>query len=95
MHKNNNLFLLHILGELEQTLQLMLLKLSAIEQKWLIRLLLKNMNLGVAHTNILDAYHCDANALYDVCQDLIKVIYFSNVFRINNISNKSFRFVEC
>lgn len=57
----------------------MLLKFSAIEQKWLIRLLLKNMNLGIAHTKILNTYHRDANELYDVCNDLIKVVYFSNL----------------
>lgn len=83
---SNNLFLLNLLGELEETLQLMLLKFSAIEQKWLIRLLLKSMNLGIAHTKILNIYHRDANELYDVCNDLIKVIYFLNIFRINYIS---------
>jgi len=58
----------------EQILQSMLLKVSAIEQKWLIRLLLKDMRLGLAHTKILKAYHDDANDLYDVCNDLRKVI---------------------
>jgi len=65
---------IYILGEVEQILQLMLLKLSANEQKWLIRLLLKDMRLGIAHTKILKAYHKDANDLYDVCNDLTKVI---------------------
>lgn len=59
---------------MEQILQSMLLKVSAIEQKWLIRLLLKDMRLGLAHTKILKAYHNDANDLYDVCNDLRKVI---------------------
>lgn len=63
------------LGEIEQTLQLMLLKFSATEQKWFIRLLLKEMHLGIAHTKILKTYHRDGNELYDVCNDLIKVIY--------------------
>lgn len=52
----------------------MLLKFSATEQKWFIRLLLKEMHLGIAHTKILNTYHRDANELYDVCNDLIKVI---------------------
>lgn len=65
---------LYCLGEVEQSLQLMLFKFSANEQKWLIRLLLKDMRLGIAHTKILNAYHCDANELYDVCNDLSKVI---------------------
>lgn len=64
----------YIIGEVEQILQSMLLKLSANEQKWLIRLLLKDMRLGIAHTKILKTYHDDANDLYDVCNDLIKVI---------------------
>lgn len=52
----------------------MLLKFSANEQKWLMRLLLKDMHLGIAHTKILNAYHRDANELFDVCNDLVKVI---------------------
>lgn len=61
---------------MEQILQSMLLKLSANEQKWLIRLLLKDMRLGIAHTKILKAYHDDANDLYDICNDLTKVIEY-------------------
>ncbi|XP_060868826.1 DNA ligase 4 isoform X1 [Metopolophium dirhodum] len=64
--------------EVEQILQSMLLKLSANEQKWLIRLLLKDMRLGIAHTKILKAYHDDANDLYDVCNDLTKVCKMLN-----------------
>jgi len=60
----------------EQILQSMLLKLSANEQKWWIRLLLKDMHLGIAHTKILKAYHNDANDLYDVSNDLTKVIQY-------------------
>lgn len=52
----------------------MLLKFSSNEQKWFIRLLLKDMHLGVAHKKILNAYHPDASQLYDVCNDLKKVI---------------------
>lgn len=65
-----------ILGEIEQILQSVLLKFSANEQKWFIRLLLKDMRLGVAHTKILSAYHRDANELYDVCNDLMKVMCY-------------------
>lgn len=49
--------------------------MSAIQQKWLIRLLLKDMRLGVAHKKILNVYHQDANDLYDVSNSLKKVIY--------------------
>ncbi|XP_022180301.1 DNA ligase 4 isoform X4 [Myzus persicae] len=64
--------------EVEHILQLMVLKLSANEQKWLIRLLLKDMRLGIAHTKILKAYHNDANDLYEVCNDLTKVCKMLN-----------------
>lgn len=74
------------LGDVEQTLQLMLLKLSAIEQKWLIRLLLKDMHLGIAHTKILKTYHPDAVELYDVCNDLTKVINNIMIFLKNPYS---------
>ncbi|XP_025209212.1 DNA ligase 4 isoform X1 [Melanaphis sacchari] len=64
--------------EVEQILQSALFKFSANEQKWLVRLLLKDMRLGIAHTKILKAYHCDANDLYDVCNDLTKVCKMLN-----------------
>lgn len=62
----------------------MLLKLSANEQKWLIRLLLKDMRLGIAHTKILKTYHPDAIELYDVCNDLTKVTNNIMIFLKNN-----------
>ncbi|VVC30005.1 Hypothetical protein CINCED_3A019636 [Cinara cedri] len=64
--------------EVEQILQLMLLKFSSNEQKWLIRLLLKDMHLGISHVKILNAYHPDAGQLYDVCNDLNKVCKMLN-----------------
>lgn len=63
-----------MLEDIEQILLSMLLKFSANEQKWLIRLLLKDMRLGVAQKKILSTYHRDANDLYDSCSSLIKVI---------------------
>ncbi|KAI5711052.1 hypothetical protein M8J76_010028 [Diaphorina citri] len=56
-------------GELQQ----MLTKMSALEQKWLIRILLKSPHMGLGGSHILDAFHPDASDLYDVCHNLEKV----------------------
>lgn len=49
-------------------------KMSAVEQKWLIRIILKNFRLsGAGRKPLLDAYHPDAQELYDVSNDLEKV----------------------
>lgn len=47
--------------------------MSAIEQKWLIRIILKDFKLGISQNPILDIYHPDAQELYNVTNDLEKV----------------------
>lgn len=46
---------------------------SANEQKWLIRILLKNNKLGLGKTSIFRAIHFDAEKLFDVCSSLKEV----------------------
>lgn len=46
---------------------------SALEQKWLIRMILKDMKLGVSKETVLQAFHRDAPELYNVTTDLNKV----------------------
>lgn len=55
----------------EQLLQPILGKMSALEQKWLIRIVLRNVKLvGLSEKTVLSMYHPDAKELYDVCNDL-------------------------
>ncbi|KAK0144697.1 DNA ligase 4 [Merluccius polli] len=46
---------------------------SALEQKWLIRMILKDMKLGISKETVLQAFHPDAGELYNVSADLDKV----------------------
>ncbi|CAM4489495.1 hypothetical protein PO909_015241 [Leuciscus waleckii] len=46
---------------------------SALEQKWLIRMILKDMKLGISKETILQVFHPDASELYNVTTDLNKV----------------------
>ncbi|XP_077370494.1 DNA ligase 4 [Festucalex cinctus] len=46
---------------------------SALEQKWLIRMILKDMKLGVSKETVLQVFHPDAAELYNVNTDLNKV----------------------
>nr|XP_032827721.1 DNA ligase 4 isoform X1 [Petromyzon marinus]XP_032827722.1 DNA ligase 4 isoform X1 [Petromyzon marinus] len=46
---------------------------SALEQKWLIRMVLKEMKMGLSQQSILDLFHADAADLYGVTVDLHKV----------------------
>lgn len=43
------------------------------EQKWLIRMILKDMKLGISKETILQVFHPDASELYNVTTDLNKV----------------------
>lgn len=51
----------------------MLRKMTAVEQKWLIRVLLKDMRLGIGQNTIFNAWHPDAKDYYDVTNSLEKV----------------------
>jgi DNA ligase-4 len=58
----------------ERILKPILMKLSALEQKWLIRVILRNVKLiGMSESAVLSTYHPDAKELYDVSNDLEKV----------------------
>lgn len=46
---------------------------SALEQKWLIRMILKDMKLGISKETVLQVFHPDASELYNVVTDLNKV----------------------
>ncbi|XP_054479774.1 DNA ligase 4 [Anoplopoma fimbria] len=46
---------------------------SALEQKWLIRMILKDMKLGISKETVLQVFHPDATELYNVNTDLNKV----------------------
>ncbi|XP_030210368.1 DNA ligase 4 [Gadus morhua] len=46
---------------------------SALELKWLIRMILKDMKLGISKETVLQAFHPDASELYNVSADLDKV----------------------
>lgn len=46
---------------------------SALEQKWLIRMILKDMKLGVSKETVLQVFHPDSPDLYNVSTDLNKV----------------------
>ncbi|ELW47449.1 DNA ligase 4 [Tupaia chinensis] len=46
---------------------------SALEQKWLIRMIVKDLKLGVSQQTIFSAFHNDAAELHNVTTDLEKV----------------------
>eukprot|EP00118_Oscarella_pearsei_P008725 m.46483 g.46483 ORF g.46483 m.46483 type:complete len:987 (+) comp33697_c0_seq3:313-3273(+) len=58
---------------MKKALMHLLRNLSAIEQKWLIRVILKEMKLGISENSILTAFHPDALDLHNVCSNLEKI----------------------
>lgn len=59
--------------DVEKSLLMMLRKMTATEQKWLIRVLLKDMKLGIGQGTIFNAWHPDAKDYFDVNNSLEKV----------------------
>ena len=61
--------------------------LSAIEQKWLIRMVMKELKMGLSQTSVLGVYHPDAEELYNVNNNLEKVRLTS--FNSRNLALRS------
>ncbi|XP_046858902.1 DNA ligase 4-like isoform X2 [Xenia sp. Carnegie-2017] len=60
-------------SEMRNALQSLLRNTSALEQKWLIRIILKELKGGISDKSVFDVFHPDAMELYNVCSSLSKV----------------------
>lgn len=58
---------------MKKALQLLLRNTSALEQKWLIRIILKEMKIGISENSFFSVFHADASDLFNVCSNLEKV----------------------
>lgn len=54
----------------------LLKNMSAVELKWLIRMILKELKVGLSQMSVLSMYHPDAEELYNVNNNLEKVRSF-------------------
>ena len=59
--------------EVRKNILHLLKNLSAMEQKWLIRMIVKELKVGLSQTSILSVYHPDAEELYNVNNSIEKV----------------------
>ncbi|KAI8919640.1 hypothetical protein BC831DRAFT_480987 [Entophlyctis helioformis] len=63
-----------VLAERVAIFEFFVANLTAEEQAWLVRVILKNVDIGVHETKILPLFHPDAYARYLVCMDLKAVV---------------------
>ncbi|KAG0027419.1 DNA ligase (ATP) [Podila clonocystis] len=47
---------------------------TSLENKWIIRIINKNLKIGMSESSVLPAYHQDALELFNVCSDLRKTV---------------------
>ena len=82
----------HDRATVKQTLQQMLLSTTAVEQKWIIRIIMKELKLGINENSILSLFHLDAVDLFSVCADLEKVCVdlINPSFRLNEAAIQLF-----
>lgn len=62
-----------LLGEKEQEIVNLFNKTNNEEQKWILRILLKELKLGISGEKILSLYHNDAVRLFYYRSSLLKV----------------------
>ncbi|NXV00450.1 DNLI4 ligase, partial [Cettia cetti] len=60
-------------GQLKKSLLQLITQSTALEQKWLIRMIIKDLKLGVSQQTIFSIFHPDAAELHNVTTDLEKV----------------------
>ena len=61
------------LAGVKKALLVMLRNMSAREQKWLIRMVLKDLKLGISQQSVFSVFHEDAEDLFNVKMSLEKV----------------------
>ena len=61
------------LSGVKKALLVMLRNMSAREQKWLIRMVLKDLKLGISQQSVFSVFHEDAEDLFNVKMSLEKV----------------------
>lgn len=54
--------------------------MSAIELKWLIRMIVKELKVGLSQTSVFNVYHPDAEEFYNVNNNLEKVYLTVSMF---------------
>ncbi|XP_021570421.1 DNA ligase 4 isoform X2 [Carlito syrichta] len=59
--------------QVKKSLLQLITQSSALEQKWLIRMIVKDLKLGVSQQTIFSVFHSDATELHNVTTDLEKV----------------------
>ncbi|XP_068735127.1 DNA ligase 4-like [Montipora capricornis] len=59
--------------DVKKALQFLLRNTSALEQKWLIRIIFKELKVGLSENSVFNVFHPDAVELYSVCNSLSKV----------------------
>ncbi|KAL8610583.1 hypothetical protein ACOMHN_006302 [Nucella lapillus] len=57
----------------ESSVLYLLKNLSALEQKWLVRMIVKDLKVGLSQTSVLSVYHTDAEDFFNVNYNLEKV----------------------
>ena len=58
---------------LDKSMITLMRDLTALEQKWLIRMILKELKTGLSQTSVLSVFHQDAEDLFNVKMSLEKV----------------------
>lgn len=58
----------------------LLTNMSAIELKWLIRMIVKELKVGLSQTSVFNVYHPDAEEFYNVNNNLEKVYLTVSMF---------------
>eukprot|EP00731_Ephydatia_muelleri_P008261 Em0004g599a len=81
---------------MKKALQLLLRNTSALEQKWLIRIILKGLKTGLSENSVFSVFHPDAVDLFSVCSNLEKVGWIIDGETIAPIlTDKAVTFTTC
>lgn len=78
-----------VLAILDEAFSFAIKKLTAVQLKWFLRIILKDLKLAMGTTRILAAFHPDAPELYESCGSLSKVSTYNNQIWLIHIAKWS------
>ena len=61
--------------EIRKNMFKLIKNMTALEQKWLVRMLIKEMKMGLSQQSVFSVFHQDAEDLFNVKMDLETVSY--------------------
>ncbi|KAM0753969.1 ATP-dependent DNA ligase [Meredithblackwellia eburnea MCA 4105] len=76
-------------AEQARILKICVQRMTALEQKWMIRIILRDLKIGMGERSVFQAFHPDGMELFNTCSDILRVCWklYDLNYRLPNEDN--------